>query len=363
MREITADNLPDIARGAAVLGTGGGGDPFVGRLLAQEAIRKYGPVTLVGVDELDDEAYAVPTAYMGAPTVMLEKLPAGPEVTAALRAVESLTGREATHTLSIEAGGLNSLIPFVAAAETGLPLIDADGMGRAFPELQMLLPTLGGVQASPMAVADERGNAVALRTPDNAWAERLARSLTVEMGCSAAVGLYALTGRQVKDHTVHGTITLCEEVGRTIREARERHEDPVAAAARVLGGRSVFTGKVADVQRATAGGFARGSARLTGLGEDTGAALDLAFQNENLVAVRDGEVVVSVPDLICVLDSDSGEPVTTETLRYGLRVTVLGVPCDPRWRTPEGLALAGPGYFGYTHTYVPFAATTPGTRA
>ncbi|NED80274.1 DUF917 domain-containing protein, partial [Streptomyces sp. SID11233] len=118
----------------------------------------------------------------------------------------------------------------------------------------------------------------------------------------------------------------------------------------------VFTGKVADVQRATAGGFARGSARLTGLGDDSGAVLELAFQNENLVAVRDGEVVVSVPDLICVLDSDSGEPVTTESLRYGLRVSVLGVPCDPRWRTPEGLALAGPGYFGYAHPYVPFTA-------
>ncbi|WP_320778480.1 DUF917 domain-containing protein [Streptomyces sp. CRN 30] len=355
MREITADNLPDLARGAAVLGTGGGGDPFVGRLLAQQALRRHGPVTLVDVDEIGDDAVVIPTAFMGAPTVMLEKLPSGDEILGAMRALEELLGRKATHTVSIEAGGLNSMSPLVAAAEAGVPLIDADGMGRAFPELQMLLPTLGGVRASPMALADERGNSVTLRTGTNAWAERLARAATVEMGCSAAVSLYALTGRQAKDHLVRGTLTLCEEVGRAIREAREGHDDPVAAAAGVLGGRTVFTGKTVDVRRTTSGGFARGTARIAGLDADTGAELELSFQNENLVAARDGEVVVSVPDLICVLDTDSGEPVTTETLRYGLRVSVLGVPCDPRWRTPEGLALAGPGYFGYEHAYVPFS--------
>ncbi|MBQ0827553.1 DUF917 domain-containing protein [Streptomyces tagetis] len=353
MREITVDDLPDMARGAAVLGTGGGGDPYIGRLLAQQSIRRNGPVTLVDADEVPDDAVVIPTAFMGAPTVMLEKLPAGTELTAALRALENLIGRRATHTVSIEAGGLNSMIPFSAAAELGLPLVDADGMGRAFPELQMLLPTLGGVSATPMALADERGNNVSLRTLDNSWAERFARSATIEMGCSAAVSLYVLTGRQLKDLMVHGTITLCRRIGAAIREAHERHADPVAAAAGELGGRTVFQGKLVDVRRTTEGGFARGHAVLDGLGTDLGGRMDVSFQNENLVAERDGTVVASVPDLICVLDTDTGEPVTTETLRYGLRVSVVVAPCDPRWRTPEGLALAGPGYFGYDHAYVP----------
>ncbi|MDJ1137103.1 DUF917 domain-containing protein [Streptomyces iconiensis] len=353
MREITAADMKDMARGAAVLGTGGGGDPYVGRLLAQQALDRHGPVRLVDVDEVPDDALVVPTAFMGAPTVMLEKLPAGDEMTRALRALEKLLGRTVTHTVSIEAGGLNSMIPFVAAAELGLPLIDADGMGRAFPELQMLLPTLGGIPATPMAVADERGNDLILRTVDNGWAERLARSATVEMGCSAAVSLYALTGAQVKEFMVRGTMTLCERLGTAIREASRNHTDPVAAATDVLAGRRIFTGKLVDVRRGTAGGFVRGDAVLEGLAEDAGHTLEFAFQNENLVARRDGEILASVPDLICVLDSDTGEPVTTEALRYGLRVSVVAAPCDPRWRTPEGLALAGPGVFGYDHPYVP----------
>jgi DUF917 family protein len=334
MREIHETQMSDIARGAAVLGTGGGGDPYVGRLLAEQAMRKHGPVTLLDVEELPDDAVVVPVALMGAPTVM----PAGDEATNALRAVEQLIGKRITHTVSIEAGGLNSVTPFVAAAEMGLPLVDADAMGRAFPELQMVLPTLSGVQASPMTMADERGNAVTMQTVDNAWAERLARAITVEMGCTAAVSLYVLTGRQIKDLMVPGTITLCEQLGQGIREAREQHQDPVAAATALLHGQKLFTGKIVDIQRKTVAGFARGEAHLDGVGEDTGSHFELAFQNEHLVAR---------------LDTDSGEPVTTEMLRYGVRVTVLAAPCDPRWRTDAALELVGPGYFGYDHKYVP----------
>ena len=81
--------------------------------------------------------------------------------------------------------------------------------------------------------------------------------------------------------------------------------------------------------------------------------LELRFQNEHLVALRDGEIVVSVPDLIIVLDAETGEPITTEELRYGFRVTVIAAPCDARWRSDAGLALTGPRYFGYDLEYVP----------
>ncbi|MDT7797765.1 MAG: uncharacterized protein QOI78_1198 [Actinomycetota bacterium] len=53
---LTEDDLPDLARGAAVLGTGGGGDPYVGRLLVREAIRAHGPVTILDPSEVDDDA-------------------------------------------------------------------------------------------------------------------------------------------------------------------------------------------------------------------------------------------------------------------------------------------------------------------
>ncbi|MBM3611667.1 MAG: DUF917 family protein, partial [Alphaproteobacteria bacterium] len=49
---IHAEDLEDIAIGGAVLGTGGGGDPYIGKLMAQQAIRKHGPVRLISADDL-----------------------------------------------------------------------------------------------------------------------------------------------------------------------------------------------------------------------------------------------------------------------------------------------------------------------
>jgi DUF917 family protein len=133
LRLVGEAELEDIAVGAAILGTGGGGDPYIGKLLAQAAIRAYGPVQMVMVDELDDDDFVVPSAMMGAPTVMIEKLPRGTEVIRACEALGAYVGRRPTHTTSIEAGGLNSTTPFVVAAQLGIPLVDADGMAAHFP--------------------------------------------------------------------------------------------------------------------------------------------------------------------------------------------------------------------------------------
>jgi hypothetical protein len=100
-------------------------------------------------------------------------------------------------------------------------------------------------------------------------------------------------------------------------------------------------------------GWSVGEAVMDGTGEFAGSKMTVSFQNENLVAFRDDEVVAAVPDLITIIDSDSGEAVTTERLRYGFRVVVLGMPCDEKWRTPAGVALGGPGHFRYDFEYVP----------
>jgi DUF917 family protein len=353
LRLVSEDNLDDLAVGAAILGTGGGGNPYIGTLLAKRAIRERGPVELVSVDEVPDDAVVVPSAMMGAPTVMVEKLPRGDEIIRAFKALQEFIGKKITHTVSIEAGGLNSTTPFSVAAHMGIPLVDADGMGRAFPEIQMVTPTLYGVSATPMALADEKGNAAIIETIDNRWTERLARSLTIDMGCTAMIALYGMDGAMLKEAMVPGTIGLAEELGRLVRETRTAHGDPIGAVLDRLNGFRVFTGKIADVARRTETGFARGEAQIEGTGDDEGSKLELRFQNEHLVALRNGEIVVSVPDLIVVLDAETGEPITTEELRYGFRVTVVATPCDRRWRTPEGLELAGPRYFGYDVDYVP----------
>lgn len=357
LRTIHAEDLEDIAIGGAILGTGGGGDPYVGKLMAQEAIRKHGPVKLVDVDELPDDALVVPVCMMGAPTVMTEKLPQGDELMNAFRQLEKVLGRKIDAVLCGEAGGINSTTPFVVAAVSGLPLVDGDGMGRAYPELQMETFTLHGVSATPMVLCDDKGNSLVLETVSNGWTERLARAATVEMGGSALLAFYPMSGEVAKKAVVRGTLSLCVNLGRTLRETRTAHADPAAAITRLLGASIIFHGRVKDVDRRTIGGFARGSARFDGLDDWKGHGFRLDFQNEFLMAERDGKIICTTPDLITLLEAETGAPVTADSLRYGLRLVALAFPCNPQWQTPAGIALVGPRYFGYDTDYKPYAFT------
>ncbi|MCC7320893.1 MAG: DUF917 domain-containing protein [Rubellimicrobium sp.] len=353
IRHVGADDLEDIATGGAVLGTGGGGDPYIGKLMAQEAIRRHGPVALVDVEEMPDDALIVPACMMGAPTVMTEKLPQGEELLTAFRQLERLLGRKIDAVLCCEAGGVNSTIPFVVAAATGLPLVDGDGMGRAFPELQMVTFTIHGVSATPMVLCDDKGNSLVLDTVSNAWTERLARAATIEMGGAALLTFYPMSGAVAKKAVVRGTLSLCDRIGRTLRETKAAHGDPVKALVRLLDAQILFHGRVQDIERRTEGGFARGRAVFGGVDEWKGRELRIDFQNEFLIAERDGEVLATTPDLISVIDADSGMPVTTDSLRYGQRLIAIAYPCDPMWLTPAGIDLVGPRYFRDDRDYQP----------
>ena len=111
MRKLDAQAIEDIALGATILGTGGGGDPYIGKLMALQAIEEYGPVSLIDVDEVPDDELVVPSAMMGAPTVLVEKIPNGEEPFKAFELLKNHMGKDIFGTISIEAGGLNSMIP------------------------------------------------------------------------------------------------------------------------------------------------------------------------------------------------------------------------------------------------------------
>ncbi|MFL6135670.1 MAG: DUF917 domain-containing protein [Nocardioidaceae bacterium] len=355
---LDREHLKDLARGAAILGTGGGGDPFIGRLLVEQAIRAHGPITVLDPEDLGDDAFVIPTAQMGAPTVIVEKIPRGTEPEMALQALETHLGRTADATMPIECGGINSMIPLLVAARTGLPVVDADGMGRAFPELQMETFSVYGVAGSPMAIAGESAETVVIDTgSDNKKMEWLARGITIRLGGVAHIAEYSMTGKQVKETAVPRTLSLGLALGRAVRQARQSNSDPIQALRRTLAPtlynnlRVVFRGKVTDVERRTLEGFARGKARFVSFEGDS--EMEIQFQNENLVAYVDGEVRCIVPDLICVLEADTGEPITTEGLRYGQRVTVVCISTPDMMRTPEALAVFGPPSFGIDLPFTP----------
>src|SRR5258708_15415179 len=205
--ELTSQDLKDLARGAAFLGTGGGGDPYVGRLMVEQALAEGGRLTLISPDEVPDDAFVIPTAMMGAPTVLVEKIPAGHEAIASLRALEKHLGKTAYATMPIECGGLNSTRPLVDGARLGLPVVDADGMGRAFTELQMEAFHVYGVPGTPMAITNEYGDTTIVTAHDNKMMEWLARGIAIRMGGCAYIPEYSMDRRTPHTTPIHRPIT------------------------------------------------------------------------------------------------------------------------------------------------------------
>ena len=350
---IEENDLDAIAIGAGILGTGGGGNPYVGKLRARDAIRKHGPIKVLSPEELKESDKIVCLGMIGAPTVGIEKMP-DLQSYYALRAIEAQTNEEATALISNEIGGSNSLEPLLPASIAGLPVVDADGMGRAFPELQMKTFFVYGVPSTPLSLCDEKGNiAVFTNALDAQWVERMARAVTIQMGCVACYAVAPMDANQVKSTAILHSLSLAKSLGESVLQARLEKSNMVEAILKTFPGKEIFKGKIVDVERRTSDGFAFGSLVIDGLNKYFNTKMKIEFQNENLIALIDDDPICMVPDLISIIDSERGEPITTELLRYGFRVTVLAFPAPGLWTTPKGLEVVGPKAFGYDRDFIP----------
>jgi DUF917 family protein len=310
--------------------------------------------------ELADDDLVAMVAGIGAPLVGQERLP-DPQVAARpLRAMERHLKAKIRAVMAGEIGGANALRPLMVAAVTGLPVVDADTMGRAFPEGQMTSFAVAGLPMLSLVLSDVRGIEVLIsRAASAKWMERISRKACTEMGSVASACKAPRTGREVKQHGILYSTTKAIRIGRVIEDARRRREDPIAALVEAEDGALLFRGKVVDIARRTTEGFLRGRARIAGLDGDRGSSFELEFQNEFAAAWRDGQVVVTTPDIICVMDSESGEAIGTEMIRYGQRVKVIALPPPGLFLTPEGLDFVGPRAFGYDFDYRTVLARSP----
>lgn len=349
---VTVEDVDDLALGAVVLGAGGGGNPRTAKLVLRETILRNGPVRLTAARELDPEGLVLPIAGIGAPTASMEKLPNGREGRQVVEALQRHLGKKAVAIMAAEVGGSNTLLPLTVASELGLPCVDADTMGRAFPQIEMTLLTLDGISASPLALADSKGNSVVLDAVDNSSAERLIRACVAQMGMTATGCLYPLTVLRCREHALFGSVSRCLEIGRRVRAVQTGGMSAYEDLLNFCAARTLFGGKVVDVDRRTTQGWTRGTVTLEHL--DTRARrMQIEFQNENLVALEDGVPVATVPDLITFLDVDTGIPITTDAVAYGQRLHVIGMPAHERWHTEQALALVGPQAFGYDFPFTP----------
>ncbi len=356
--EITKGNLEDFIRGTALLGTGGGGDPYLGRLMLSQELEKCGSIQLLDPDDLNDDHFGITLACMGAPTAFVEKLPNARGMIESMKRAEREIGRKFNCIMPLEAGGINATIPLVVAARLGVPVVDGDGMGRAFPEFQMTTFNIYGADVNPFVMSDDFGNTVLLITDSAIRTERYGRPVCVQMGGISQCASYPMSGSIMHKTCVPRTVSLAVEIGKALREARSSGTEEVCEALAGFFKTSspprfaavIFDGKVQDILRETTAGFAVGKVCLAAQ-DNPGIEMLVTFQNEFLRATIDGRTLAIVPDLITILDRETGEPITTENLGYGQRVKVLAIAATENMRSAQALQFIGPQAFGIEEDY------------
>lgn len=351
--------VDSLACGAMFLGSGGAGDPALLQIMAKQAIREFGPVPLVSPFELRDEDWVVTIALMGSPAIHYEKMMSGHEMITALRELEKAERRKATAITSLEIGGINAFPPVLTAALTNLPVVDCDGMGRAFPELQMTTYHAFGVQATPLILCASNGYSEKIISPSNIEIEKIGRVSMTKMGGSVATASFPMKAKMLQEVGIPHTFLLSQRIGEAVLHAGADVHRVFTNLSRELQnsiyGRpfKLIEGKVVELQRYLKNGLLRGEFFVEGTGFYHSEQIEIQFQSEYLLAKKGERILTTVPDLICVLDAGTGLPVLIEDLESHMNVWVIVIPCPIVLRHSKMMDVIGPWNFGIADSYIP----------
>ncbi len=356
----------DFIRGCLFMGTGGGGGVEWGMGMLDAALEEGLNIEWVDVSEIPDDAWTCTPYGMGSIA------PPTPETEAEIKrmglvdrlgdramevAVQELgkyAGVEIGAIVPAELGAGNTPAPLITGVRLGIPVVDGDYAGRAIPEEMQGTPYLYEKNSWPFSSVDPWGNICIVKETCNPYMlERIGKLLSVAAYGMTSMAATLLTGREMKEIVVPGTLTKCLELGRAIRQARERGDDPVQVAIEYTGGWLLFEGEVTGKDWEDREGYMIGTTHIKGTGDYAGHTFDVWFKNENHVSWLDGEPYVCSPDLVTIVDRKTGEGFTNTVIAAGHRVAVVGIKGLEAFRSERGLAAAGPRYFGFDIDYMP----------
>lgn len=339
---LKKQDIKHVLYGATFLGAGGGGTLKDGLRLLSE-VSKNGQVELEMIDplEMKSNEYAVSVAGIGAPRAM-EKSNFGPEAGYAFETMQKLaffSGKKLKYVMAGELGGFNTMVPMYVAIQKGIPFVDGDGNGRAVPELSTGLYPIFNIPPVPLVLAGKNGDVVAafLDDPENhTSAENIARHISMAYGMSAAFCTWLVNGKDINEKLAPKSISNAQKIGQSILKIKEENLDVDTEIQKISNCKAICQGEISDIKLKTEGGFDFGTTVIKGTGENKGNTYYVDFKNENLL-VRDdsNNVLITVPDLICMLSLDSMEPITNADTEKGMHIALYGVPAPENWWKKE----------------------------
>lgn len=361
MKKLTKQEVNDILLGAAIVGTGGGGSLDEGLKIVDKAFKEGCEFMLADIDDVEDEALVGTPYGCGSISPLsddqqrqfenAEKIETTAEV-AAVQAIQDYFGQEFYGVLATELGGMNTAVALDAAARIGKPIIDADPAGRSVPCLQHTTYFLKEIPIYPMSIANVLGDSMILtKAVSDDRAEAITRALAVASYNAVGVVDHPNKWGVLKEGLIHNTISMCLDIGQVARKAQENNENIAYAVTEANDGYIIFEGTVSDADWEDKDGFTYGNIYIQGEGEYQSEELHIWLQNENIMSWKNGEVYVTVPDSINIVDVKNNMPLLNPNADVGMKVTVFALKAFKEWRTEAGIELLGPKFFGYDYDY------------
>lgn len=296
------------------------------------------------VEDFAPEDLIVALGFVNNGLPLSDLRPVGDEFAKSLALVENALGRRAAGVMPLAAANVNAIAPVLSALQLGLPVVDADPMGRVFPLLYQSVLTLAGCSAGPVGTTGAIGESALIEVESPRRAERLVRALAGEFGGWSANALYPVSARQLAEHGVLRSVSRMVRIGRLLESSRS-----VAAKHAALrtseGVRRIIRARVSDVaglSRPAPPGQPDNPSSVVFIEEAHGRLVQLEIQNELLMLMVDGVVEAVVPDIITLLRPEDGSVASLEDLWVGNTLDIVVLPAAQQWYTPEGMALVGP---------------------
>ncbi len=355
IQEITSAQMEDIIEGAVILGCGGGGDPRVARRILTDLSGEGLLFSLVDPASFPPEAFVCVLGYVGGGIDEKEQqLIAGRPVVwehPILKAAAELSVHERTRFdayVCSEIGAGNIMANFLVAAREGKPVLDGDIMGgRAKPEMSISLINIFNLPAAPLAAATHYGDvAVFTEVLSHDRVEQLCRYMARASNGRLAVAR-SPSRWKVLARAVHpGTVSDAMAIGRIVRDAESNKVERIADAMKAT---CLCQGRIEEFTRFRKDGFVSGEIHIQAGGE----AYRIWYKNENLVAWSNGQLHATCPDLIMLLDAQTGRGIYNwdDQLENTKEVVVLGKKAPDIWTSARGLELFGPQCFGFDFNY------------
>ncbi|WP_421995862.1 DUF917 family protein [Roseococcus sp.] len=337
--KMDLEALEGAILGGLVLSAGGSGMKRAerNRRIGEQAL-DYGPLSMVTLDELSDDAGIIVATGVGAPGYAKAITSMRDSVKSAEMLIAATGGKLPA---GVMPGHVPGLMAWMQAAVLGIPLVDAATNGRGHPTVKMggmglaSMPHVQVTQAGCGGAPDDRVEIVV--TGNMSKTSTIMRAASVQNGGSIYATRGPFAASFVRKGGAPGAMSFATGLGRAMLD-KPASFARVEAAAAFLSGEVLVTGRVELNDVHYEGGFDVGRVVIKG----DGGTITLHIYNEYMAADRDGVRVRTFPDMMGSFDPATGAPIAINEMPVGRDVAIVS---GPNTAYPVGAGARDPAVF------------------